>query len=206
MMHGGIGSYLHFEQQVLKELYGIGFQTGLLRRNMGIIAIQAGATSNDKRNIYNSFEQLGFTESYLIQEPLALIKAVQSQEQIGEKCLIIQLEADYLSISVVVEQSISVPFSLHLGQATFDTEGLTKAQGLVKESIQLGLDRIIQTSIFKNHEIQVILAIEGNGYLSLIQDVCTRNGFSQITILNDVRETIIKGLALVTQEEIRCKN
>lgn len=79
IVDGRIGNFWAFEEQLKEKLQGIGFQQGYFRKNTACVAIPIHTSPNDMKNVFDSFDQLGFTEVYTIFEPVALIYGLSRQ-------------------------------------------------------------------------------------------------------------------------------
>lgn len=76
---GRIGNFKSFEAQFEAKLGYLGYKQGYFRKNIACVAIPNDTTPGDMRTIFGSFDYLGFTETYLIFEHLALARSLTTK-------------------------------------------------------------------------------------------------------------------------------
>jgi hypothetical protein len=104
---GRIGDFFSFENQIKEQLGVVGFQKeGLFRKNVACVSIPIDSTPIDKRNIFYCFDQIGFSEVYLINQHIALVRSLKHRFSTVKTFGIIDVDADKIDISVVEESRI----------------------------------------------------------------------------------------------------
>jgi hypothetical protein len=79
IVEGRIGNFWSFEEQLKEKLQQVGYKPGVFRKNVACVAVPISTSLNDMKNVFASFDQLGFSEIYTIFEPVALIHGLSRQ-------------------------------------------------------------------------------------------------------------------------------
>lgn len=117
IFEGRIGDFWSFESQIEAQLKTVGFQKGgFLNKNIACVAIPIDTTPSDKKNILGCFDQLGFSEIYLIYEHVALAMALKDSFPGIKTFGIIDAGCSKVDISVVQEASILRKSSFKVGK------------------------------------------------------------------------------------------
>lgn len=106
IVEGRIGNFWAFEEQLKEKLQSIGFQQGYFRKNVACVAIPIHTSPNDVKNVFDSFDQLGFTEVYTIFEPVALIYGLSRQSSDNLWHGIIDVGSSKVDISLINKHEI----------------------------------------------------------------------------------------------------
>lgn len=114
---GQIGDFNSFESQIEAQLKSVGFQkNGLFQKNIACVSFPVDSTPSHKLNILRCFDQLGFSEIYLVAEHVALARALATDFPRVTTFGIIDAGCSKVDISMVQDASILRKSSLKLGK------------------------------------------------------------------------------------------
>ncbi len=109
---GEIACFYSFENELEVNLKRIGFKEGFLKKNIAFVGLKPNSTANTKRNIFDSFENIGFNEVYLIDEQIAILYELRDEKEGLEEVIIINIEPDRFDCSLIVKNEYISKYSI----------------------------------------------------------------------------------------------
>lgn len=117
IFEGRIGNFVSFESQIEAQLNTVGFQkNGFFKKNIACVSIPIDTTPSDKKIIFDCYDQLGFSEVYLVAEHVALANALKDGFPRVKTFGIIDAGCSKVDISVVQESLILRKSSFKVGK------------------------------------------------------------------------------------------
>lgn len=117
IFEGRIGNFGNFESQIEAQLKTVGFQkNGFLKKNIACVSIPIETTPSDKKNIFDCCDQLGFSEVFLVNEHVALARALQDGFPSIKTFGVIDAGCSKVDISVVQGSSMLRKSSFKFGK------------------------------------------------------------------------------------------
>ena len=156
IVDGRIGNFWAFEEQLKEKLQGFGFQQGYFRKNTACVAIPIHTSPNDMKNVFDSFDQLGFTEVYTIFEPVALIHGLSRQSPDNLWRGIIDVGSSKVDISLINKHEMIQHSTFNLSKSRmerwFKDQNMTEfLANIISEEAQMVFENM------RHADFQVIL-------------------------------------------------
>lgn len=193
-----IGCFWIFEQQMENGLKKIGLKSGIFKKNVAYVGFNMNGTANSMKDIFTSFEHIGFEEVYAVSEQLALIKYVFPDRYKGV-FLNVYLGQERIDICLIKEAEIvgksSMTFTKSILDKMLEDESTRAALQL---SILATIDNLIGNSD-KESEMKGVFFGERMDVLPLSSIIARKYGL-QMEEVRTYKSKLLLGMELLVND------
>lgn len=202
-----IGHFVSFENQIESSIQKIGFKNSVFVKNIAFVSLPITSTDSSMRTIFESFENIGFADIYLVNEYVALYSQLHNKKSLKDRSLIIDLGASKIAFAIIHNNKIEDNEIIPLGKKRLD-HYLAKVElsKLLKDMILEELFRINSKYSYSN-QLKNVIVIGGRKRQISINDLILKL-FKSVNILEVEKSDnyIIEGLELMSNDMSKFPN
>ena len=194
-----IADFVAFEHQMETALQKTGFKSGLFRKNVAIVGVNINGTASRVKDLFVSFDHIGFDETYIVSEHLALLFALLG-EAYRSSFLNVYLGSERIDVCLIENGIIVEKLGITYSKPVLDK---VVARADTASSLQATILDCVETLMPLSttpQSLQCILFGERLGDLPLEQELSNRLGVP-VVVVPDYQEKILQGMERIAAVE-----